>query len=167
MIVTLLLPYPIWADDYQTNGFDDSPYLNFRVLDQDFVDRAVASIDDLTRRYYGSGLRQQKSHDIRLIQRLLDEEKIAANDHAMLQAAGFALGAMMAEELDLTWIRYRDEKGVSRALHARRTDSVFFPASMIARRYSVGLMPDVAKLHQEVDQIVNKIRALDYEPPRY
>ncbi len=158
---------PLWADDYARNGFEDSPYLNFRILDEDYVARAVERVDDLTRRHYGSGLRQEKEHDIRLIQRLLDEEKIALDDLATQQAAGFALGAMMARELDLTWIRYRDEEGVSRALHARRTDSVFFPASMISRRYRVGLVPDLEKLYRETDQIVSKVRALDYTPPRY
>lgn len=143
------------------SGFEPSTRLPFRVIDERFVARALDRINDLTRTHYGSSLRQEKQHDLALLQRLLDEEKISRSDIELAQAAGVALGAMLATELDLDWIRYEDEAGVSRALLVRHSDQIFFPVSMISRRYKVGITPNVQLLYSKVVAKVERARALN------
>ena len=144
----------------RSNGFEETPYLEFRLIDQRYVERAISSIDALARDKYGSGLKQAAAHDLPLLQRLLDDEVIDREDQFLAQAAGTALGATLAAELDLDWIRYRDEIGVSRALLVPHSDQVIFPVSMISRRYRVGLTPDVHILYKNASELARKARAL-------
>ncbi len=120
--------------------------LDFRPADQLYLEQGQQRINDLTERYFGSSLSRQAAIDLPLLQRLLDEGIVQAEHSEQLQAMGIVMGQLLAQDIDLRWIRYEDNYGVSRALQ-HRSGRVLFPITMIARRHEVGAAVDVQALY--------------------
>ena len=67
---------------------------------------------------------------------------------------GIVLGDLLAADLDLHWVIYRDNVGRSRALRYRQSDEYLFPATMISRRREADNRKTVADIYQKAYDIM-------------
>ncbi|MGB5324762.1 MAG: DUF3806 domain-containing protein [Pseudomonadales bacterium] len=134
----------------------------FREIDQDYVAIALRRVNDLVGQYYGARLSYVPARDIGLLQRLLDEKKVAFDDPGTLQALGVALGELMRRQRELVWVRYIDAQGSARALQLKREPYFLYPVTAIWRRAEVGAPVDVEAIYQralsQIDAYVERQR---------
>lgn len=121
------------------------------------MDKQRKSIDDLARRYLGTQIRQQRSNDLEVLQKLLDKRLISKDQTLELQAMGVVLWDLYVKELGVHWVVYRDRAGKSRALQWSDKKDVLFPITMISRRAEVGIHVDVAQLYNKGLNILRSI----------
>jgi hypothetical protein len=135
----------------------------FREIDQEYVAKALRQVNDLAGQYYGARLSYVPERDIRLLQRLLDERKVAFDDPGTLQALGVALGELMRRQRELVWVRYLDARGSSRALQLKREPYFIYPVTAISRRALVGAPVDVKAIYQralaQIDAYIEQQRS--------
>ena len=70
------------------------------------------------------------------------------------------LGDVMASQLGLEWVVVNDEYGRTRALQYGDDEDVFFPITMISRRYEADIFVDVDDLYSKMEVEVEKLRAV-------
>ncbi len=116
-----------------------------------------AFVAELARRHVGTSTRGSLQ-DLRILQTLVDSERVAPHEIWELQCLGVALGDVMASQLDLDWVMLVDRKGHSRALRYRDTDRLVFPVTMISKRVARGVPVDVRELFEKT---AAEIRRLD------
>jgi len=133
----------------QTAPLIEVQILDFRETDQKFIDLGLSTINSLTQQHFGSSLNTEPTHDLALLQRLLDKNIIQSQDRANLQAMGIAFGEVLRGQKYMQWVRYHDQYGQSRALQLKHTDYVVFPITLISRRAVTGLSIDVAALYKK------------------
>lgn len=127
---------------------------DFAWIDRNHMEQQVKRIDDLARTRVGSQVRGDRT-DLETLQRIIDRDLIDKDDSLELQALGAVLGNVMAAEIDeLEWKIYEDEKGRSRALCVENTQECLFPITMLSRRMSVGLKPDVQRIYDTSMEII-------------
>lgn len=117
-----------------------------RWVDNGYLERQRAFVDDLGRGEFGSRLRGDKS-DLRVLQRILDEGLINQTETQKQQALGVALGDVFVNELGLEWVVYLDAVGKSRATCVKGTTHCLFPITMISKRARLGVTPNVQELY--------------------
>ena len=133
-------------------------------LDNQYMDQQRASLEDLARSNVGSQFNGDKSHDLQLLQKLLDRKLIRPDQTKELQAMGVIMGDLMAEELKLHWVIYEDNIGRSRALRYKDTDNYLFPMTMISRRREAGNLSTVSDIYQRaVDLIKPQLAPLPFQ----
>ena len=117
------------------------------------------SVDALVRRHFGRQLNGSKRNDIAVMQRLLDEKIVRAEDVPLLQAMGIVLGRLLKSEKGLTWIIYLDRYGRSRALQVPGFNKEFiFPVTQISRKAEVGIKVDISQVYRDLEQTIVDIR---------
>ncbi len=124
--------------------------LALKNVDQKFLDLGYQRINDLAKQTYGSSFRHSATHDIELLQRMLDTKVVSASDRQLLQDMGIVLGEVFRREFNLNWVLYSDRLGQSRALRYDRSENFIFPITMISRRAETGLSVDVAALYNKI-----------------
>lgn len=127
-------------------------------VDLAFMDSQREAINTLTRRHFGRQLTGEKSNDFPLLQRLLDEKRIAKEDIKTLQAMGIIFGDIIAKEQALRWTIYIDKYGRSRALAIPKQRDVIFPVTMISRRIQAGADVNIEELYQKALKSIQFIR---------
>ncbi len=116
-------------------------------------------IDDLARRNFGRQLNGQKDNDFAVMQRLLDENIVTADQRAKLQAMGLILGSILKSEYGLNWIVYFDKYGRSRSLQVPGYDRDFiFPVTQVSRKAEVGIRVNIAEVYRELEKSIVNIR---------
>ncbi|MDP4788748.1 MAG: DUF3806 domain-containing protein [Haliea sp.] len=128
------------------------------LVDLAFMAQQRASIDETARRRLGQGISGNPGRDIRMLQRLLDQGIVGAEDARALQAMGLVLGDLLASELDLHWVIYEDKAGRSRALRYQQTDHYLFPMTMISRRQQAGNQKSVENIYRDASAVIEKVR---------
>lgn len=117
--------------------------------DRNYLEKQVATIDEMARTQLGTQVRQQLS-DLDLLQSIINRGLIANNDTQGLQALGAVLGNVMIADIPaLEWKIYEDSIGRSRAVCVKGTRECLFPITMLSRRMEVGLKPDVRKVYED------------------
>lgn len=129
---------------------------SFRQIDHEYIEQAKQRINDRARRSLGSSFRGQAEYDIPLLQRMLDEKIVAADELELLQAMGVVLGEVFRSRYPIDWIRYSDIDGTSRALQLRHEAHFIFPITMISRRASVGAAVDVQAIYERALSALTK-----------
>lgn len=127
-------------------------------LDRQYMSQQRSNLEEITRRHFGTGFNGDKTHDLQLLQRMLDQRLIRPTQTAELQAMGMVLGDLLAAELGLHWVVYEDNKGRSRALRYRDSDNYLFPVTMISRRREVGNETPVADIYQKAHDAIAPVR---------
>jgi len=122
------------------------------------LERQRGFAEELARRHVGAALRGGALDDLRILQTLIDQRVIASDQSFELQALGVVLGDVLAEHLDLAWVIVDDEYGRTRALRFGTRDDVFFPITMISRRYEKNIPVDVAELYRSIEAKVAELR---------
>ena len=115
-------------------------------IDEQFMTAQRADVETLANQL-GSQLSGNTQRDLATLQRILDAGLVSAEDTLGLQALGIVLGDLMAAELNMDWVVYRDRAGRSRALRYRETEVYLFPVTMISRRWGVGHQRPVADIY--------------------
>lgn len=108
-------------------------------------------------RHVGSPLRGGDLGDLRILQELVDQRVFAVDQVYELQALGVVLGDVMAEQFGLSWVVVDDRYGRTRALQYGDLDDVFFPVTMISRRYEKNIPVDVDELYRKMEAEVAKL----------
>jgi hypothetical protein len=65
---------------------------------------------------------------------------------------------VLVEQLDLEWVIVDDRYGRTRALRYGVRDDVFFPVTMISKRYEKDIVVDVDELYRKVEGEVALLR---------
>jgi hypothetical protein len=117
-------------------------------------------IDQTARRHLGTQLNGKKDHDLRLLQKLLDQQLVNQENRQGLQAMGVILGDHLKREEGLRWVIYIDKYGRSRALAVPAQDEVIFPMTMISRRAEVGNTVNVDEIYNKAQAAVAEIRKI-------
>lgn len=117
-------------------------------IDDHFMANQRADIEALANRL-GQRLSGQRDRDLNTLQTLLDRNMVAEDDVLTLQAMGIVLGDLLADELNMHWVVYRDRAGRSRALQYQRSDVYLFPVTMISRRREAGNTKPVRVIFDE------------------
>jgi hypothetical protein len=97
----------------------------------------------------GRRLSGNTTRDLETLQRVIDLRWVDSEDVQTQQALGIVFGDLLANELDLDWVIYRDRAGRSRALRYRDQDIYVFPITMLSRRLSAGAQLSVSDLFEE------------------
>ena len=155
LVVVFLLGYwlnaPLWADEWRSEPLSS--------IDRHFMDNQVDTLDSLARLHFGGQLNGDKTHDLQILQRLLDEKIVKPSQTKELQAMGVVLGRLLQVEKGLNWIVYIDKYGRSRALQLPRHDDDFiFPTTQISRKVEVGLPVKVVDVYEELQGSIEAIR---------
>jgi hypothetical protein len=116
-------------------------------------------VDELARRQLGAHIRGGELADLSVLQRLLDERRVRAEDEAELQAMGVVLGDVMATRLHLEWVVVEDSAGRSRGLRHRNRENLFFPITMIWKRVRAGEAVNVVALYEDMAESVRRLDA--------
>lgn len=146
-LALLLCLVPVAAVQAQgTTAILTEPLTN---ADNTWLDAQRERINALSQRNYGTLLRGDAAHDLRILQRLLDENVVRADKVASLQAMGVILGDLLARELGMRWVVIIDDMGRARGLQLGTGNNFLFPITMISRRAEIGMRVDVAALYQK------------------
>lgn len=122
--------------------------------DHNHMRQQVQSIETLVQMRMGTRLRGDLS-DLNTLQTIVDRELIERDDLLRLQALGAVLGNVMAAEVEqLHWKIYEDEQGRSRALCVTSTQHCLFPVTMLSRRMTVGLKPNVQEVYRNALELI-------------
>lgn len=116
-------------------------------IDRQFMADQRARVESLANRM-GRTLTGRADRDIDTLQKILDQGWVATDDTLTLQAMGVVFGDLLADELSMDWVVYRDRAGRSRALHYPNTDTYLFPVTMISRRVAAGSPRPLADLYK-------------------
>jgi hypothetical protein len=163
---TLLVALVAAPAGAQGTGMQDSG-LEARIgeltdLDRRYLAQQREDLEDLARSELGAFFTGDPGNDIPVMQRLLDDGIVTADDRRRLQAMGVVLGDLLAEDLDMHWVIYEDRVGRSRALRYRQSDNYLFPATMVSRRREAGDRTPVQEIY---DKAVGIIRPLQEPLP--
>jgi hypothetical protein len=118
-----------------------------RWVDNGYLERQRNLIEEIGRSEFGVRVRKDIS-DLRLLQRIMDEGLINQTQLVEQQAMGVVLGDIYVNELGLEWRVYQDEEGKSRAVCLPNTSHCLFPITMISKRASLGVKPNIRALYE-------------------
>lgn len=151
-----------WAQSDQTSA----PVIEeLRWVDNGYLERQRNLIDEIGRAEFGVRVRKNIS-DLRLLQRIMDEDLINQTQKVQQQAMGVVLGDIYVNELGLEWRVYRDEEGKSRAVCLPNTSHCLFPITMISKRASLGAKPNIRALYEHgISLIEDHLPKLPYSAP--
>ena len=122
------------------------------------LERQRGIVDVIARRHVGSAPRGGALDDLRLLQSLVDDRVLSTDQLYELQALGVVLGDVMVEQLDLSWVIVDDQYGRTRALQYGSREDVFFPVTMISKRYEKNILVDVDELYRKIESDVARLR---------
>jgi hypothetical protein len=106
--------------------------------DRNRISAQVASVLGLLRSRYGNVQWRQNEDDLRLLQRLQDDDALVAGQEDVLQAVGAVFGQVLAARTPLRWITLEWEGERTLGLQYPNTTVIVFPGSMIAKRVNRG-----------------------------
>ncbi len=110
-----------------------------------------------------AGLYDQAEHKLRLIQTILDNNWIQADETWKLQALGVTLGDLIVQQSPMEWVQVSDQYGTDPALAVPRTSLLMFPLTMISKRIESGESVDVAAISRfvldQITAVLSKIQA--------
>ncbi len=130
-------------------------------IDRRFMNAQRAKIEALANRE-GRQLGGIIRRDLETLQVILDTRMIPRDDTLTQQALGIVLGDLLATNLNMQWVVYRDRAGRSRALKDKLGKIFIFPITMISRRYGSGAKVDVTAIYDKQAAKVNNIRPRDW-----
>lgn len=113
-----------------------------------------------------AGLYDQAEHKVRLIQTILDNDWIQADETWKLQALGVTLGDLIVQQSPMEWVQVSDQYGTDPALAVPRTALLMFPLTMISKRIESGESVDIAAISRfALDQIAAVLPTIRTPPP--
>lgn len=118
-------------------------------LNQNFLTQQRAIVEEVARSNFGKTL-QGNQRDIKILQRIVDEQLIQATETRKLQALGVVLGdAYVSEAKQLRWKIFTDDLGPTHAVCVDGTKQCIFTLTMLSRRMEVGIKPRVREVYNK------------------
>jgi len=102
--------------------------------------------------------------DIPLLQQFIDQKILRKDEIKRWQALGILFGDVLAREFNMTWVRYEDKYGLSKALRFRRTDNFMFPVVMFSKRVGYNDKIDVQAIYNKIADDVAAFKAWELKP---
>jgi hypothetical protein len=126
-------------------------------MDHNRMEQEITTVNELAQTKTGTPLRRDLT-DLDTLQRIINKELVAIDDHKTQQALGVVLGNVMLADFPNTfeWKVYEDDIGRSRAICVKQTSACLFPITMLSRRMAVGTKPDVKKVYEEAILLMDK-----------
>lgn len=160
----LLVLLIVWTVCSPAVALDDIEISSLTKIDLQYMQQQRDLLGDLTARNFGRQFTGSKDKDLALLQRLLDEDIVSGDQTRELQAMGIIMGDLLAEDLDLDWVVYKDRLGRSRALRYKSTDNYLFPVTMISRRREVDNRTPVTDIYRRAqDTLRASLPALPFQ----
>ena len=113
-------------------------------------------MQDLAVMNLGRQFNGDRNLDLDLLQALLDKQLVRPDQVRELQAMGVIMGGLLAAELGMRWVLYKDNVGRNRALRYQESNTLLSPITMIARRTEAGNKTSVVKIYQQASNIIAK-----------
>jgi len=112
------------------------------------------------------GIISFKGHqtDLASLQQLIDRQFIKDRQIEEWQALGVLFGDVIANEFNMTWVRYEDELGASKALRWRSTDNFIFPVTLFSKRVGYGEKIDVQDIYDKLAEEVERFKQWELKP---
>jgi hypothetical protein len=145
-ILTILLICIISGASWAQSSAPAPVIEELRWVDNGYLERQRALIDEIGRSEFGTRVRKDIS-DLRLLQRIMDADLVNQTQLVEQQAMGVVLGDVYVNELGLEWRVYQDQEGKSRAVCIPNSSHCLFPITMISKRASLGVKPDIRGLY--------------------
>ena len=95
---------------------------------------------------------------LRLLDTILRNRWIAAEETLKLQCLGVTFGDAIAQKLALAWMAVEDEYGRDPALALEGTSIRIFPVTMISKRVENGEEVDVYRLFEDACGTIERLR---------
>ena len=131
------------------------------------LNRHRQEINNLVARHLGIlKLRQDKS-DLAFMQQLIDRKVIRSSEVRKWQELGVAFGDILVTELDLHWVSYEDDLGVSKALRWRETENYVFPVTLFSKRVQFNEKIDVISLYDQLEMDIERFKAYERGRPEF
>ena len=130
---------------------EESSVASLGSSDRRRLERQRSVVQTAASRHVGTAPRGGDVADLRILQQLVDQRVFAVDQVYELQALGVVLGDVMAEQLGLSWVVVDDQYGRTRALQYGDREDVFFPITMISRRYEKNIPVDVDELYRNME----------------
>jgi hypothetical protein len=99
--------------------------------------------------------------DLRLFQQLVSRRILRDDQIEEWQAIGVLFGDVLANEFNMTWVRFEDVRGVNKALRWRKTDNFFFPVTMLSKRVRFGEQIDFEQIYSKLEAEVDGFKKYD------
>lgn len=93
-----------------------------------------------------------------LLDTILKNKWIEANETVKLQCLGITFGDALAQELGLKWVAVEDEYGRDPALVVEGTSIITFPLTSISKRIENGEDVDVYSLFEKACSKINELK---------
>jgi hypothetical protein len=95
---------------------------------------------------------------IHLLQTILDENWVAADETWKLHSLGITLGDILVQTMGFIWVAFEDEDGRDPALRDGDTSITLFPMTMISKRIEDGEIVNIAQLLDMTHDAVSGLR---------
>ena len=124
-------------------------------LNEQFLDKQRTLADEVTREYLGKRVKQahlnENTYDnIQILQSLIARTDLSEKNTLTQQSLGVIMGDIYVSQVkQLEWKTYEDDLGKSHAVCVKDTKHCIFPITMLSRRISVGLKPDVKRIYDK------------------
>ncbi|MEM8593784.1 MAG: DUF3806 domain-containing protein, partial [Pseudomonadota bacterium] len=114
--------------------------------DKQWINAQKSVINGLSKQHLGKTLNGARSHDLPLLQALLDKKVVTKKQPKQLKAMGVMLGEIYAKEMGMDWVAYKDAKGRSLAMRWMDSSKLIFPVTKLSRMAQAGMKVDVSKV---------------------
>jgi hypothetical protein len=99
-----------------------------------WLEQAEQYVLQLLRRRYGNVVLDHSQADLRLAQRLIDDDAVGPDQVLELQCLGVILGNVFASQTSMQWSFVTNEFGAMLALHSPEIGFTLYPLTMISKR---------------------------------
>ncbi|QJE98077.1 DUF3806 domain-containing protein [Luteolibacter luteus] len=107
--------------------------------EQSILDGATAWVNELLEKEFKTKIRLTGTReDIPNLHTMLSEGPYTADPNAELTTFGIVFGHVLAREIPMRWVFYRDEQGSDLALQYQDLELFSFPCDMIFKRVEEG-----------------------------
>lgn len=159
---------PEELEEYQFNVDDAPPVVSDLSVGQRYLLNAHRrELKDLVARRLGVLSLKGDARDLPTLQAVVDQGLIAKGEVREWQALGVVFGDILAQEMNLRWVSYEDDMGVSKALRWRDTENYVFPVTMFSRRAQFGDDMDVEAIYQKIDAEVKRFKEYERNRPQF
>ena len=149
-LVLALLPALAAAENFKTEAPSE--------MDRRFMETQIDALEEIARIKLGRQFNGTRDNDLIVMQRLLDQGLVKADETARLQGMGMILGEILRKEKGLYWTIYIDKLGRSRALEIPGKREFVFPVTMISRRVEAGVDVNVRQVYTNAIEIIEEIQ---------
>lgn len=149
-LMLALLPPLATAENFKTEAPSE--------MDRRFMETQIDALEEIARIKLGRQFNGTRDNDLIVMQRLLDQNLVKADETARLQGMGMILGEILRKEKGLYWTIYIDKLGRSRALEIPGKREFIFPVTMISRRVEAGVDVNVRQVYENAVEIIDEIQ---------